>query len=236
MLECTSRPVSWLTLERYALGELDGPSRVDVRAHLDECEACRSCAATIETSDVSLPALELPATPSRPWWRQPFAVGGMATLVVATAVLLMVVMTKDKAPTGQPVAAQFPAKRLTVKGGELALGLVSKRGRATLADPRTYRDHDRFKVLVTCPPAIARTRVDVVVVQAGQLFFPLAAQDISCANQVVIDGAFAVTGTTPITICAVVGPPPGIDRRAFTLARLRRSTSAVCQTLSPAKR
>jgi hypothetical protein len=43
-LTCTGTPVSWLRLERLALGELPGDEARLVEAHLGECAACRACA------------------------------------------------------------------------------------------------------------------------------------------------------------------------------------------------
>ncbi|MCA9675926.1 MAG: zf-HC2 domain-containing protein, partial [Myxococcales bacterium] len=45
---CVSEPVSWLRLERYALGELPGPLAREVAAHLAGCPACRACLDRIE--------------------------------------------------------------------------------------------------------------------------------------------------------------------------------------------
>lgn len=41
---CVGTPVSWLRLERLALGELSGEEERVIRAHLRECVACRTCA------------------------------------------------------------------------------------------------------------------------------------------------------------------------------------------------
>lgn len=41
---CVGTPVSWLRLERLALGELSGEEERAIRAHLRECAACRTCA------------------------------------------------------------------------------------------------------------------------------------------------------------------------------------------------
>ncbi|MCB9559996.1 MAG: zf-HC2 domain-containing protein [Kofleriaceae bacterium] len=75
---CVSEPVSWLRLERYALGELPGPLAREVAAHLAGCPACRACLDRIERDEVALPALPFavattaaarPAgTTARPWW------------------------------------------------------------------------------------------------------------------------------------------------------------------------
>jgi len=237
MADCTSRPVSWLVLERYVLDELPGDRKSDVAAHLSECPVCRGCAESIEASSVSLPALDVSASveTARPWWRRPLVVGGFGTLVAATAVVLLLVIGKGSKDTGAPLAQHFPPQRTQIKGGDLAVALVANRAGVTRDNPTDYRDGDRFKVLVTCPPTSQRITADVVVAQDGALFYPLRSREIACGNRVVLEGAFSVTGTTPMTVCVVVGPSPGIDRRGFDLVRLRRSKSAACQTLAPSK-
>lgn len=238
MASCVGQPISWLVLEQYALDELPAARASQVSAHLEACELCRDCADSIGASRVALRPLAVAGSttpkrvsPRRPWWRRPVFAGGLAATLVATAVVLLWLRT-GKHGQGPQLAQQWPPQRLQVKGGELALALVGDRGGVVRHDPVSFRDGDRFKVLVTCPPG--RSVADVVVAQDGKVFFPLAAQSIGCGNRVVLDGAFRVDGASPITICAVVGPPPGLDRRALDVDRLRRSKRAVCQTLQPA--
>ena len=50
-------PVSWLTLELYALGELSAEQAEEVRAHLETDPQSRACLARIQADERYLPAL-----------------------------------------------------------------------------------------------------------------------------------------------------------------------------------
>ena len=55
---CKGEPVSWLRLERYHLGELDGAERAQIEAHLAGCAACTEALASLAQDDaVALPPL-----------------------------------------------------------------------------------------------------------------------------------------------------------------------------------
>ena len=56
-----SEPVSWLLLERYALGELGPDERADVEARLAASEEDRACLAQIRADTSALPLLPLTA-------------------------------------------------------------------------------------------------------------------------------------------------------------------------------
>jgi hypothetical protein len=76
---CIGEPISWLRLERFALGEPD-PA---IALHTAACPACRRCLDQIRSDVVALPPLELPAElelaqlswlaqrwrRARRWWR-----------------------------------------------------------------------------------------------------------------------------------------------------------------------
>lgn len=67
---CTGTPVSWLRLERLALGELAGDEARLVEAHLRECPACRAraeeCREPVALLPLSLGAAHAPATVGGP--------------------------------------------------------------------------------------------------------------------------------------------------------------------------
>ncbi|MCA9536808.1 MAG: zf-HC2 domain-containing protein [Myxococcales bacterium] len=76
-LVCTGTPVSWLRLERLALGELTGDEARTVEAHLRECAACRACAeecaapVALPTLDVSADSRSAELAPREPALREP---------------------------------------------------------------------------------------------------------------------------------------------------------------------
>ena len=81
-----SRPcaLSWLRVERYALGELSPVDAQAIEAHLATCAACAAMVATIEGDRRPLPPLQLPEPA---WWQRlpaPVFAGAYGMLVAAT--------------------------------------------------------------------------------------------------------------------------------------------------------
>jgi hypothetical protein len=228
---CVGEPVSWLDLELYALGELPDPAEERaVEQHLAGCEACQGCLETIQTDRRELPALPAvePAPEhereSRPWWR--WLQWSLApAMAVTAAVLLVVLLPVDP-------ALDLPARRVAIKGGDLALTLVRRRGDATTDAPGTFGPGDRFKVEVTCPPGQALSW-DVVVFQGGEAAFPFAAPagPLPCGNREPVAGAFGLTGDKPAHVCLVVGA--GLTRARLSLGPDRLPPSAACLSLRP---
>ncbi len=215
---CAGTPVSWLRLERHALGELPAADARAVNEHLEACPTCRACFDETRGT-IALPPLPRAAVaPRTPWWRARPAWTGAA--VAAAAVLLLVVLR----PGGESDhrAGALPGPRVAYKGGELAIDLVRERGDATALDPTRYASGDRFAVLVTCPPG--DRWVDVVVEQDGQRDFPIAAARVACGNRIDV-GAFRLTGDTPVAVCVVAAdaPPPrdAFPRDTAACARIR---------------
>lgn len=60
---CCGSPVSWLRLERYALGELSEDDTREVEARLEACPTCRACADEC-MQEVEMPELVLPDLPA----------------------------------------------------------------------------------------------------------------------------------------------------------------------------
>lgn len=195
---CAGTPVSWLRLERHALGELPAADARAVDEHLAGCPTCRACfEQTRET--IALPPLPraVDTAPRTPWWRAWPTWTGAA--VAAAALLLVIILRPDG---GGHRGGALPGPRVAYKGGELAIDLVRERGGDTSLDPTRYRDGDRFAVLVTCPPG--DRWVDVVVDQDGRRDFPIDAARVACGNRVDV-GAFRLTGDSPATICVIAG-------------------------------
>jgi len=198
---CSGEPVSWLRLEQNALA----PDPV-VAQHLEECAACRACFTSIEAGrgrplprlgEVAIAAAARRRRLGRARW---IATG--TALAAAAAVLLVVLGRGEKNMPG-------------IKGGDdLVLDLVRERAGEVVADPVSYRDGDRFKLLVTCA-APGEVEVAVTVEQAGELFTPLAPARISCRNRIVLPGAFVLTGDQPAVVCAALaGSRSCIELRA----------------------
>ena len=198
---CIGEPISWLRLEQHALAP-----DAEVARHLRECAACRGCLADIEADrGRALPPLGevaiAAAARRRRRRRAGFAATG--TALAAAAVLVLVLLGRDD--------RNMPG----IKGGDdLVLDLVRERAGEVAAAPVSFRDGDRFKLLVTCA-APGEVSVDVTVEQAGELFTPLERARIRCGNRVVLPGAFTLTGTAPARVCV-------------TLA-----SHVTCSTLSP---
>ena len=226
MTACTGEPISWLRLEQFALG----PGDPGIAAHLAGCSVCRDCLDRIRGDAVALPPLVVPEAPSlrprrawRRWWLAP-------VLAAAAAAVALVVMRPP------PRAGD----RVAIKGiGEVALELVRERAGAISYDARRYAPGDRWKVVVSCPPAAASPgpgpslapmlSIDLSVADGITVDHPLAATRIACGNRVVVPGAFTVTGDRVNRVCAriaAIAGPAAPDPDAGT----------VCVTLLPETR
>jgi hypothetical protein len=207
-------PVSWLRLERYALGELTPRERSEIEARLAESPADRDCLAQIVSDPSELP--ELPARPrsARGGTRR----RGLAWGAVALAASLLLSLLRSE-PHGGERASNIS------KGGDVAMLLQSEHGRR---QPTTFAQGERFKLLVTCPPGSGRP-LSVVVFQGGQRAEPLGGtRELACGNLVPWPGAFVLDGEEPATVCVTWAS----SRSAATSAR-ELGSEAVCETLTP---
>ncbi len=198
--------VSWLQLERYALGELPEDERARIERALASSEEDRACLDAILSDATVLPPLPTRLQPkprAKLWW--------VAAASLAAA-LALVALPSD-----------VPSQRVVrdgVKGGDAAIVLISER---TGAAAERFRDGDRFKLLVTCPAFLA-TRLSVVMFQDGQRYQPLAPFD-ACGNQVPWPGAFVLDGAADVEVC-VTWHDDGSARSGRDL-----QPNAVCQRL-----
>ncbi len=192
---CVSEPISWLRLERYALGEaLDA---VEIARHLAECEACRACYGRVEVeSDVPLrPLHESPPRVRSPWRRAAVATG--SALALAAAVVLVAGRRG-----GDPVDPN------RIKGSEISFTLVRDDDTVFAEAGGSFRDGDRFKALVTCAPG-TRSRFDLVVYDDEGATFPVdVPPDFACGNAAPLPGAFKLRGAAPMHVCLVWGDGP----------------------------
>jgi hypothetical protein len=234
---CIDAPISWLRLERYALGELPEAPRREVEAHLAACPVCRACAEEVRRPR-ALPPLPLPIagpafaparTPRRPIRRaRPRVLVTIGSaLAIAAAVALFFAPGRDE-------HGSTPLRAGRSRGGDVAMVLLRARGGSVIEDPDVFAEDDRFKVLVTCPPG-HDDRFAVWVVQGEERSLALRAEGRACGNRVALPGAFRITGATETKVCVAYGP----DALRFQdgtpfVSPSTLETSAVCRTLRPA--
>jgi hypothetical protein len=209
MTDATCTPLSWLRLERHALGELDAGERADIAAHLATCARCRAAADQL-AADAGRALPPLPASaaggataaplPAAPPFRRgwPFPRGRRQAFVVAVAAaafaLVIGLRPRDQPRVGQP-------RVVAVKGGgDVAVELVRERDGSVAWEPTSFAPGDRFKLLVTCAPPL-QLHADIVVVQTDGPAFPGEPAVIACGNRVPVPPAFRITGPGPATVC-----------------------------------
>ena len=200
MSGCTGEPVSWLRLERYALGELSGDEQRALVEHLSRCAMCRACSERIAHDArevVYLPLVAAAPSAPRVRSRRLNGAGPWAALVGASlAVWLML-----RAPHAPPAAPRMTVS--SAKGGEVALTLVRRDAEGRLLEPRQFAAGDRFKLLLTCAPPL-QGRVRVQIYQAGEMYEPIAEQVLPrCGNRLALSGAWQFDGREPLDVCAV---------------------------------
>lgn len=228
---CVGEPVSWLRLERYHLGEAAGADRDAIAAHVAVCPACAACLASIEQGDQeALPPLAVSKAPPRGVLRRlPVRAAAAVGALAAAAVLVLVLRGGGQPGDAHPRTG--PGNR--VKGGSIAFSLVRDDGERIAGTDGVYRDGDRFKAVVTCPPG-SGVSFDVAVFDTGDPAFPLEpARDLACGNDVPLPGAFRLTGNAVETVCLVWDEDGAVDRGA--LARIPPGgETALCKRLEPA--
>lgn len=188
-MSCIGTPISWLRLETYALDKRDAA----VAAHLAECPACSNCFATITDDMVALPALIATEKPKRNWlwWLAP------AMAATAAAIVLLVIVRREP---------KLPDHVTTIKGGrQVVLGVVRERAGVIRRDVTAYATGDRWKLTLTCEPG-PLVWVDVAVVDPRSVDHPLSPAQLSCGNEIVVPGAFEITGRDANVVCAVLDP------------------------------
>jgi hypothetical protein len=201
-MRCIGEPVSWLRLELFIIGELAAAERQQVASHLEQCAPCRSCLEFAQRPPAASSAgrpLAQPATPRAGRRRWPLLTSAAA---LAAASLLLIVQTDITSPT----TPESPPARIAIKGGELAIQLVRERDGTQTTDPQRFASHDRFRVLLTCPGGRV-ARWELIVYQADEVYFPLDASPVACANAVALPGAFRLSGQAPATVCLLLDPP-----------------------------
>jgi hypothetical protein len=228
---CVGEPVSWMRLERFHLGEIDGAERTPIAEHLAACEACAACLARIRDDEaVALPVL--------PTWlvAKRFRSGPIVSLLaLAAAVTVVLGLHGGVGPgvdrDGRPAGAGEGALGARVKGGAIAFTLVREDGERIEGAEGVYRDGDRFKAVVTCPPG-GHVGFDVAVNEGGRSSYPLRpAVGFGCGNEVPIPGAFRLTGGAVETVCLEWNEDGAVDRGG-----LPETMPSLCKRLLPAPR
>lgn len=201
---CIGEPVSWLRLEMFATGRIADPA---IASHLTACPTCTHCLDEIRGDLVALPVLALPAAAARPtrWWTWLVPALGLAA---AAAIALVVLRPR---PAREDVVA--------VKGvGEVIVDVVRERAGVIRDDVRSYAAGDRWKVVVTCPPAGSAT-FDVGVTQSGRADVdrPLMPTTLVCGNRIVLPGAFELTGNQANRVCVTITTAEDSGRACVTI-------------------
>jgi len=223
-MSCASTPISFLRLERYHLGELDEEERTTIARHLETCAACKECLRTFEVDDA--PLLPLPTPLRRPRSRAR-AIYAVASVLAAAALFFVILGRGPRVPDDEANGAN------RTKGNDITFALVHESAGTMPEAGGLYREGDRFKASITCPPGM-RATWDVVAYENGEASFPLAPEsDLACGNAVTLRGAFRVTGAKPMTICLVWADGP-LDREALRRSRPTDRASSRCTELSPA--
>lgn len=212
MKKCISNPVSWLTLEQRALGELSGAQAMEVEKHLEGCEACREAAAEIPAvSSVSAGPAKAEVH-SLAAFRKIVAIGG----VVALAASVLFYFAKG---------ATNPEASERSKGSNVAL-----RVELEIRSDGSIPPSARAKLLVTCPRG-AEGPWDIAVVEGGQVSYPLEeVPGLACGNEVPYPASLILTGYTPIDVCVVHGKGVG---RATAQTAESIVASGACMRVTP---
>jgi len=224
---CASEPVSWLRLERFALGELADAERGVIAHHLAGCPACSECLARIQADDrvLALPSLPPIAAvpPERRARSRRFAWPVWAGLAAAAAAVLLL---------ARPSLDPSPG-RVQVKGGAFALELVRRDREGRTAEPSHYDAGDRFKALVTCPPSW-RGVAGVAVYQDGKVYTPTPVHALDdCGNRHELPGAFQLDGNTRVLVCVAFAADEPEWRARIARSSQTPPDGSVCAQLAP---
>lgn len=225
---CTSRPLSWLLLEQYQLGELSVAEKARVTQHLDACPGCAKCMRAIENDAVRLkPLPEIKAS----WWQfalEPKWILGMGAAATAAIALLALLFVW---PVTQ-VKPEIPSATIGYKGGDLAVALVRKRNEQVNTSPRHFMAGDVFQLEVTCPP-IGEVEWDVTLFQGSEVFFPYDNSHLlECGNHIALPGGFSLSGNRSTVVCITIDEP--VEREDVQRIGIRAlPNSTVCTQLIP---
>lgn len=187
-------------------------------------------------------------TNRQPWWRRwrssrRWRLGSSLALAGVAAVLLLWLQSMQLTLSEEPELIVASASRtVRVKGGGVAgadastsdvtVTLVRERDGVISFDPPDLAPGDRWKVQLSCAPmpgnaGLPSVWVDVAVVQGNQAGFPLSPALAACGNEVVVPGAFRITGGAAAICVTLDAIEP--ERARFTAGQRR---DAICTKLS----
>ena len=227
-----STPISWLALERHHLGELAKEEKQRIDDHLAECDACASMLKSIATKDDERPLRPLRTKKKvvslREWIVARPQVVALAGLAVAAAIIFLIGRTPKNPENMDPRSDR-------IKGSaDIGFTLVREDNVVLPEAGGPYRDGERFKALVTCPPGLRGTFDLVIYEPNAPPSFPLTAMtDLACGNSVPLAGAFKLTGHDPMTVCLVWQANGPLDRTALAQATPSTLGNAQCKSLAP---
>jgi hypothetical protein len=244
---CTGEPISWLALERYHLDELSAPEKQPIAEHLAACRACAVCLERIRQDDgVALPVVHDPpasalgGVPPPPvlFVRAKSAgtaprgaavprAGALAALASGALGLAAAIAVALHHEAEQPTRAPSNGER--VKGTSIAFSVVREDGERIDGEAGVYRDGDRFKAIVTCPPGLGGWFDLVVYDETGASFPVEPTGDFRCGNAVPLPGAFRLTGRGPEEVCLVWTASGVVDRMRLASGALPEQ--AMCKKL-----
>ncbi|MFN3197989.1 MAG: hypothetical protein ACE366_06160 [Bradymonadia bacterium] len=211
-------PISWLTLERYHLGELDPSEATALQAKIEVDPTLAARLAQIEAG-TSLKPLPVQNAPQPTWTMWKWALPIAAVAAVAVAVL--------------PGKSVVPPGYIGAKGGEpLSLTLVAQRGDQYVPISHQFTPDDVLKVQVTCAPP-DQERVQVVVFQEDGASFPYPEPpEVQCGNAVLLPGAFRID-PAEARVCALLSADH-VDRARFLSDGVKALPAhAQCITIAP---
>jgi hypothetical protein len=191
-------------------------------------------------------------SPVKPWYYSLWSplVAGPA-IAIAAGLLLWFKLSPSK--TAAVSTQELPSSRgvsvASIKGGgDVTLTLVRERAGIVAQDVADFNAGDRWKALMSCTPqttpnGAARMWADVVVFehQIDGTFvasFPTTPSELACGNNVVVPGAFAITGTAINTVCVALALHQAPQRTLLVApgsSTANADVSMACSEVSPGK-
>jgi hypothetical protein len=156
----------------------------------------------------------------------------MQAAAATLAAVVVVLVIRAPAHRGGERSATLP--RLRAKGGEIAFSLVGDFGERIEGSEGSYRDGDRFKAIVTCPPSMKATFYLVVLDSSGVSYPIEPVSGVACGNNVPLLGAFRLTGEATETVCLFWSEGEPMSRSDAATIEETLSNNALCKQLRPA--